>query len=206
LQSPTLSYVIVDSADPVSERGGPCKDGEFRRSDEILKPRPDDTVARSATLRSEISSGCTSQKETRFKVCYDDGVNALANVLRDTILRPATTQKSCGRFADSLCSISATAAVPILTNNSMTIRSKMAGASMNLGLYSCESLISFSEALNSCTCIYEPNRRILSSGGLPGTHALSICLCRSRWYALPRAPRRPLQSYNTFALRLISEV
>jgi hypothetical protein len=41
---------------------------------------------------------------------------------------------------------------------------------------------------------------------LPGTPALGICLCRSRWYALPRAPRRPLQSYNTFALRLISEV
>ena len=41
---------------------------------------------------------------------------------------------------------------------------------------------------------------------LPETRALGICLCRSRWYALPRAPRRPLQSYNTFALRLISEV
>jgi hypothetical protein len=29
--------------------------------------------------------------------------------------------------------------------------------STNLGLYSCESLIGFSEALNSCTYIYEPN-------------------------------------------------
>jgi hypothetical protein len=37
--------------------------------------------------------------------------------------------------------------------------------STNLGLYSCESLIGFSEALNSCTYIYDPNRRVLSSGG-----------------------------------------
>jgi hypothetical protein len=78
--------------------------------------------------------------------------------------------------------------------------------STNLGLYSCESLISFSEALNSCTYIYEPNRRVLSSGGyreLPrwvfAYVALVGMLCRA-----PRAD--PLQSYNTFALRLISEV